>query len=75
MEANSGKMENLLNLALDATKTEMEKSSDLSVGYDMDVKYMESDRKVFWKHRGIKKPDQKALSGAGCIDRYLRSFQ
>lgn len=37
MEANSGKMENLLNLALDATKTEMEKSADLSVGYDMDV--------------------------------------
>lgn len=34
MSDNSGKIENVLNLALDATKREREKSLDLDVGYD-----------------------------------------
>ena len=35
MNENSGKIENILNLALDATNEEREKSLNLDVGYDV----------------------------------------
>lgn len=35
MKENCGKIENILNLALDATREEREKSLNLDVGYDV----------------------------------------
>ena len=35
MKENCGKIENILNLALDATQEEREKSLNLDVGYDV----------------------------------------
>ena len=47
MKENCGKIENILNLALDATREEREKSLNLDVGYDV-----ADDRKIFWNDRG-----------------------
>ena len=43
MKENCGKIENILNLALDTTREEREKSLNLDVG---------GDRKIFWNDRG-----------------------
>ena len=51
MKENCGKIENILNLALDATQEEREKSLNLDVGYDVTenrweviVKFLERQR-------------------------------
>ena len=47
MGENSEKIENILNLALDATKEEREKSLDLDTGYDAENKTWEVIVKFF----------------------------
>ena len=49
------KLDNLLNLAMDATSQERAKSENLNVGYDpttrlwdVIVKYSESERRTWW---------------------------
>ena len=42
------KLDNLLNLAMDATPQEREKSENLTVGYDSSAKVWECDCEVQW---------------------------
>ena len=42
------KIDNLLNLAMDATPQERAKSENLNVGYDSSAKIMGCDREVQW---------------------------
>ena len=44
MKENCGKIENILNLALDATQEEREKSLNLDVGYDVTLNFLERQR-------------------------------
>ena len=48
---NNQKLENLLNLALDADENERERSEILDVGYDPIEKEWEVDRKIFRRYR------------------------
>ena len=52
MKENCGKIENILNLALDATREEREKSLNLDVGYDVADDSWEVIVKIFWNDRG-----------------------
>ena len=51
---NSPKLENMLNLALDATQEEREKSLNLDVGYDREERTWELIVKYSGDLRGLK---------------------
>lgn len=68
MKENCGKIENILNLALDATREEREKSLNLDVGYDVAddsweviVKFLERQRNCGRSYRSVSRRNRLRL--------------
>lgn len=68
MKENCGKIENILNLALDATREEREKSLNLDVGYDVAddsweviVKFLERQRNCGRSCRSVSRRNRLRL--------------
>ena len=60
MKENCGKIENILNLALDATREEREKSLNLDVGYDV-ADFLERQRNCGRSCRSVSRRNRLRL--------------